>query len=108
MFGYYPNFKTGSQTHTSLGQEFVHPYSYTDDRSTHPYGYSPFFHWKSSDWKSTDHSNYDDRLRQWKYDEWDEGCRTIERRFERNSPEAMSKMLSTFFGEEVKCTALVL
>jgi hypothetical protein len=47
---------------TSMGKEYLFSHD-TNDRSTHPYSYSPFFHWKNPDWKKTDNASYDDRLR---------------------------------------------
>lgn len=96
---------------TSMGQEFCLPHE-TNDRSTHPYSYSPFFHWKK-DWKQNDTCAYDDRMREWKYDLWNEVCAELPlmqhgiRRFEYQTPETLSKMLSKYCGEPVTCTALV-
>jgi hypothetical protein len=91
---------------TQWGQEYLNDHS-TNDRSTHPYSYSPFFHWKSPDWQKTDLANYDDRMRQWKYDDWNAVCVRYGRRFESITPDNLSNMLSEFFGEQVVCTALV-
>ena len=97
---------------TRMGQEYCDQYS-TNDKTTHPYSYSPFFHWKK-DWQKTDTCAYDDRMREWKYDLWNEVCAELpaatqfgQRQFQYQTPETLSKMLSKYCGEPVTCTALV-
>lgn len=99
----------GGIPRTQFGKEFLFP-DQTNDRSTHPYAYSPFFHWKAADWKPTDSANYDDRMRQWDRDKWESlrsKYRFTDFGFSNMSPDSMSKMLSEYFGEQVVCTAVV-
>ena len=103
---------TNGPRRTRMGQEFCCQTS-TNDRTTHPDSYSPFFHWKASDRTVKDPCAYDDRMRQWKYDKWNEVCNALPpvqngmRRFEYQSQETLSKMLSDYYGETLVCTALV-
>jgi hypothetical protein len=108
-FGYFSDYKRfdGPPPRTSNNKEYCFP-DKTDDRSTHPYSYSPFFHWKSPDWKKIDNASYDDRMRQWDYDKWNAvRSRLSNGRFEYVGQEELNRMLTEYFDKPMICTALV-
>ena len=79
-----------------------------DDKGTHPYSYSEFFHWGSrKDIEEADDGLYSDRIFQWDHEKASECWKKhIRGRWEHATPKEISAFLSEYLERPVVATAL--